>query len=179
MVSDQKERVDSLNLVQRYWKAAGIDMQVKAEDRALLYTRKNANEHDAVVWGGDGGLDVILEPRWYLPFSDESNFAQAWFVYWRKPANPRTEPEEPVPAAKKQQELYDQIQATGDPAKQGELMKQILQIAQEEFWAIGIVSPDKGYGIVKNNMRNVPREMIGAWLYPTPAPTNTIAYSFE
>ncbi len=49
------EQIDSLVLLQGYLQKVGIDMQVKAEDRALLYTRKNANEHDAVIWGGDGG----------------------------------------------------------------------------------------------------------------------------
>ncbi len=32
-------------------------------------------------------------------------------------------------------------------------MQQILQIAQEGFWTIGIVSPGKGYGIVENSRR--------------------------
>ena len=30
------------------------------------------------VWGGDGGLDVILEPRWYFPYSGESLYGEAW-----------------------------------------------------------------------------------------------------
>ena len=45
------------------------------EDRDAFYNRKGANQHDAAIWGGDGGLEVILEPRWYFPFSNESNYA--------------------------------------------------------------------------------------------------------
>ncbi len=42
-----------------------------------MYTRKDANEFDAMDWGGDGGLDVVLEPRWYFPYSTESQFGDA------------------------------------------------------------------------------------------------------
>lgn len=176
-----KEWIDALQLVQGYWKAVGIDIQVKTEDRSLLYTRKNANEHDAVVWGGDGGLDVILEPRWYFPFSSESNFAEAWQTWYNNPsgAGAQTQPEEPPEPVKKQMELYDQLKATGDPDKQAELMKQILEIAADQFYVIGISLPPNGYGIVKNNFHNVPASMPGAWLYPNPAPTNPCQYFIE
>ena len=72
------DRIDMLELVQGYWADVGIDMQVEVEDRSILYDRKEANEHQAVVWGGDGGLEIFLEPRWYFPFSNESNFAMLW-----------------------------------------------------------------------------------------------------
>ncbi len=122
---------------------------------------------------------MILEPRHYFPFSTESNFAQAWSVWFTNESNPRTTPEEPPPAAKQQMDLYRQLEATGDPAKQGELMQQILSIAQEQFWVIGLSLPANGYGIVKNNFKNVPKSFPGAWLYPSPAPTNTMQYYFE
>ena len=67
-------------------------------------------------------------------------------------------------------ELYDQLKASGDPKKQDELMKEILKIAQEQFYAIGIALPTNGYGIVKNNFKNVPKTMPNAWLYPQPGP---------
>ena len=60
-------------------------------------------------------------------------------------------PEEPPAATKRQMELYDQIKATGDAAEQEALMQEILQIAADEFYALGISLPAPGYGIVKNN----------------------------
>jgi len=170
-----KEWSDAGPMIQKYWKAVGVDMIPKVEDRALLYTHKDANEFDALVWGGDGGLDVILEPRWYFPYSTESQYGILWQYWWRK--DPRGE--EPPEAPKKQMALYDQIQATGDAKKQEELMKQILQIAQEQFYCIGIALPTNGYGIVKNNFKNVPKTMPGAWLYPNPGPSNPEQYFFE
>ncbi len=162
-------------MIQKYWKAVGVDMIPKVEDRALMYTHKDANEFEAMVWGGDGGLDVMLETRWYFPSSSESQYAEAW--YWHYIKDPRAE--EPPAAAKKQMELYDQLKASGDAKKQDELMKQILQIAQEQFYAMGIALPTNGYGIVKNNFKNVPKTMPGAWLYPNPGPSNPEQYFID
>ena len=47
-------------------------------------------------------------------------------------------------------------------------MKQILQIAAEQFFAIGIAPAAHGYGIVKNNFKNVPKSMPNAWDLPEP-----------
>ncbi len=76
-------------------------------------------------------------------------------------------------------ELYNRLRATGDQGQQEALMKEILQIAQEQFWVIGINLPINGYGLVKSNMRNVPQSMPQAWLWPTPAPTNPFQYFYE
>jgi peptide/nickel transport system substrate-binding protein len=132
-----------------------------------------------VVWGGDGGLDVVLEPRWYFPYSNESNFAQAWRTWYNPMANPRTAPEEPPQATRKQMELYDQLKATADERQQADLMKQILDIAADQFYVLGISLPPRNYGIVKNNFHNVPQTMPNAWLYPHPAPTNPSQYFVE
>jgi ABC-type transport system substrate-binding protein len=173
--------VDAMKLVAGHWQAVGIDAQLKPEDRSLLYTRKNANEHDCVVWGGDGGMkDAILDPRWYFPFSDESNYAEAWYVWYKKPSNPQTPAEEPPEPVKKQIDLYESgIQGSGDAAKQGEAFKQLLAIAKEQFYVIGISLPGNGYGIAKNNFKNVPKSIPGAWLYPSPGPTDPPQYYLD
>lgn len=170
--------IDTLELIKGYWAAVGIQMEPNVMDRSLMYTRKDSNEHDASTWAGDGGLDVIMEPRWYFPFSGESLFAEAWKEYYNNPSGVGSlvPPEEPPASTKRQMELYDQIKATGDAAKQEALMKEILEIAADEFYALGISLPAPGYGIVKNNFKNVPPSFPNAWLYPHPAPTNPEQY---
>ncbi|MFN2201262.1 MAG: ABC transporter substrate-binding protein [Caldilineaceae bacterium] len=173
--------IDSLELIKGYWEAVGIQMDLNVMDRSLMYTRKDSNEQDAVTWGGDGGLDVVLEPRWYFPYSNESLFAEAWKEWYINPSGvgSLTQPEEPPEGPKRQMELYDQLKATGDPAEQQALMEEILSIAKDEFYAIGISLPAPGYGIVKNDFHNVPASMPGAWLYPNPAPTNPEQYYIQ
>jgi peptide/nickel transport system substrate-binding protein len=177
----QLDRISVLELVKGYWEAVGIQTNIQSEDRSLLYTRKDANEHDVAVWGGDGGLDVILEPRWYFPFSGESLYAEAWQSWYNNPSGEGAlaAPEEPPAEVKRQMELYDQIKMSGDAAEQAELMKEILDIAVEQFYAIGISLGAPGYGIVKNNFHNVPSPHPGAWLYPNPGPTNPQQYWIE
>ncbi len=87
-----------------------------------------------------------------------------------------TQPEEPPAEVKRQMELYDQIKSTGDAEEQVALMKELLEIAKDQFYVIAISSAPPGYGIVKNNFHNVPALMPGAWQYPTPAPTNPEQY---
>ena len=164
------DRVDVVELVINYWKAVGIQANLVTEERSLFYTRKENNEHDANVWGGDGGLDVILEPRWYFPYSGESNHAIAWQLWYNNPKDELAQ--EPPAEVKEQMELYNQLKATPDPAEQARLMKEILRIAQENFYVMGISIEDNGYGIVKNDFRNVPETMFGAWLFPNPGPAN-------
>lgn len=170
----QPEWVDMLELIVMYWEEVGIEARVQIVDRSLLYERKAANLHDANVFLSGGGLDVILEPTWYFPFSVESNFAEAW-QYWYN-GDPRGE--EPSDAARRQMELYDQIKVTVDTAEQNELMAELLQIAADEFYAIGISLMAPGYGIKNVLMENVPTTMPFAWLYPHPGPTNPFTYYF-
>jgi peptide/nickel transport system substrate-binding protein len=174
-------QVDAMELVRGYWEEVGIQTNVSTMDRSLFYTRKDGNEHDVAIWGGDGGLDVILEPRWYFPFSGESLFAQAWVTWYNNPSGQGalTAPEEPPAAVQQQMDLYDQIKATGDAEEQAELMNQLLEIAADQFYAIGIGLPSPGYGIVQNNFHNVPSPHPGAWLYPNPGPTNPQQYWIE
>jgi peptide/nickel transport system substrate-binding protein len=181
VAANQPDRIDVLQLVTGYWEAVGIRMNVRSMDRSLLYTRKDANEHDAAVWGGDGGLDVILEPRWYFPFSGESLYAEAWQSWYNNPGGigALTAPEEPPAEVKRQMELYDQIKESGDAERQAELMNEILQIAQEQFYAIGISLPAPGYGIVQNSFHNVLSPHPGSWLYPNPGPINPQQFWIE
>lgn len=170
--------IDTLELIKKYWADVGIQMEPNVMDRSLMYTRKDSNEHDAATWGGDGGLDVVLEPRWYFPFSGESLYAEAWKEYFVNPSGVGSlvPPEEPPAGPKKQMELYNQLKATGDGAEQEALMKEIIAIAADEFYALGISLPAPGYGIVKNNFKNVPASFPNAYLYPHPAPTNPEQY---
>lgn len=164
-----------LIMVKDYWEKVGIEINISKIPRADYDEHRVNNDYDATVWAGDGGMEVLLEPRWYFPYSDESLFAQLW-QYWYN-NDPRGE--EPPADVKKQMELYNELKATGDIKKQKELMRQILEITKEQFYVIGISLPPTGFGIKKYSFENVPDKMIYAWLYPTPTPTNPCQYFSE
>lgn len=169
---------DSLELVRDYWRQVGVEIQIKAEERSLFYKRKAANEHDVAVWQGAAGLtiDAMLDPRWYFPFSSESNYAIPWANWFTGAAEPTEEPPE---STQRQMALYRDLRREIDPVVRGDIFRQILQIAKEEFYAIGTALPAEDYGIVKNNFHNVPNSMFSAWMYPNPGPTNPEQYFIE
>jgi peptide/nickel transport system substrate-binding protein len=173
-------QIDSASLIVDYWKAVGVDAVVKTEDRALLFARTDTNDTDCAIWSGDGGFkDAMFDSFWYFPQSSDSFFAEAWAIWYSNPPDPGTPPEEPPAAARQQMDLYNQLKATSDPDKQNELFAQILDIAQQQFWAMGVNLPGRGYGFCKKNMRNVPEVMPESALYVTPGPTNPQLYFYE
>ena len=97
-------------------------------------------------------------------------FGKAW-AFWYNGANPEVA-EEPPDEIKHAMALYDEIKVTPSDEKQFELMMQILDIAADEFYAIGTVLEPNAFGVVTNRMRNVPASMPNSWIYPSPAPYN-------
>ena len=167
--------VDTTQLVVQYWQKVGIDAQLQTVDRTLFYDRKNKAEHDAAVFQGSGGMaDGLLDPRWYFPFYDELLYAVPWANWYTKSG---TLTEEPPAATKKQMELYEKLKSEANPDQQKALMKEILDIAADQFYVIGISTPPTLYAVVKNTMRNVPSHP-WAWIYPSPGPSNTEQYYF-
>lgn len=176
VTANQQNRIDQMELIKGYWADVGIRITIKTEDRSLFYERKDANEHDLSVWGGDGGMDVVLEPRWYFPYSGESLYGEAWQQWYNTRGAEGMEPPE---AAKRQMELYDQLKVTVGTEAQNEIMTEILNIAQEEFWVMGTFRGIPGYEVCKNKFRNVKDPNLGSWLYPNPGPQNPQQYYWE
>ena len=58
-------------------------------------------------------------------------------------------------------------------------MSEIIDIAIDRFWTIGISLDTGQFGVVKNNYHNVPLAMPESWNYPDPFPTNTSTYWIE
>ena len=66
--------------------------------------------------------------------------------------------------------LYRELMGTPDPAKQNELMAQVLQNAADLFFTFGVSLPADGYGVVKNNVVNLMDTMPNSFGWPTPGP---------
>lgn len=169
--------VDSFQLVLPMIRAAGIDAQMRTMDRSLWEVRvRQGGEYDATVhkFGGNGGIVAILDPRYFFPNTTEAMYAKGWQIWYNDPSSP--DAVEPPAATKRQFEAYNELRQTSDTAKQQVLMKEILQIAADEFYVFGVTLPLDGYGIVSNRLKNVQPIMPNSWGYPTPAPTNPEQY---
>src|SRR5690606_23180815 len=154
------------------YQAVGIDAQVRTMDRSLWETRvRNGREFDATChqFGANSGIAAMLDARYFVPLNSHSLYAPGWSLYFTDPDNEHAI--EPPPEVKAQQELYRKLLETGDPAAQNETMAQILENAADQFLVWGVSLPPDGYGVVKNNMVNVTRQMPNSFGWPTPAPT--------
>jgi len=143
--------------------AVGIDAQMRTMDRSLWETRvRQGRDFDATAhqFGANGGVAAMLDPRYYVPTDSNAMYAPAWQLWYLDRNNENAE--EPPEETKKLLELYDKLKATSDPAGQQEVMKQILQGAADNFYVFGISQPPNGYGIVKNNFKNVPKKMFAS-----------------
>lgn len=161
------------SMVSDMWKEVGIRMSVNTIDRTLFYDRKlgAANEHDAGTWGGDGGLAVeSIDPRWYMPFSAESIWATAWADFYTSDGVEGEEPD--IPEALEQIELMWKHAQTPDPEERDEIFRQVLAIAKEQYWGIGICSAPNPYWVVKNRLQNITEGVPDTWVYRTPAHAN-------
>ena len=170
------EWIDMLEIMQLQLAAVGVDIELNNIDRTLFYEKRPGNDYDAQVWAGDGGLEVIQDPRYYMPFSAESAWAFKWQA-WYNGTTPDAA-EEPADWAKKQMELYTDLRTNPDPAAREALMREILTITKEQFPVIGVSLMPPGYAIVNNDLRNTPKEMFGAWLFPNPSPANPPTWYF-
>ncbi len=179
VITVSTEHIDMLELISKYWKEIGIEMTPNVIDRSLGQQRLEALEHDANVWGAPGGIGfgTLLDPRNFVPVHGHSRYGYAWYRYWVNPDDPIAQkPPEPV---LKQFELYRQVNATADPEKQRELMLQIMDIAADMFYCMGISKPAPAYGIANMKLRNIMDNMPAAWQYPTPGPSDTFQWYYE
>jgi peptide/nickel transport system substrate-binding protein len=170
---------DVLELVQGYWREVGVDCTLKEQDRSINEERRSALLWDAsifVQFGGGPDINVFLDPRFYFP-SHGNESAQLWATWYTSGGE---DGEEPPDQVKRQMELFDQLLQMVDFDKQVELFREILDIAVEMFYGIGIMIADTTYAVVKNNFRNFPEgEMYFSWAYPTPGPANTCQFFKE
>jgi ABC-type transport system substrate-binding protein len=167
----------AMELVREHWRAVGIDVQIKAEDRNLFIERKEANDHDAAIWSGNQGAldDALVAPLWYFP---SSIVDQAYGIPWANWYNGDPGPsEEPPAAVVRQMKLYDRLKVSMDVDERKDLLRQILRIAKEEFYTIGTALPASEYGIVNVDFTNVLDKMPNLWVYPTPGPSRPEQYS--
>ena len=167
--------VDVAEIVASNFKAVGISTEVKSESMELFRQRTQNAEHDIAIWSGDGGLECLLDPRWYLPYSGESLQAPL-YAQWFQSGGKRGE--EPPGDIKMLMETYNRILRTVSSEKQKELFQRIIQANEENLWVIGIVHDPPDYYVVSKKMINIPKKDFQSWMYPNPGPIHPEQYSY-
>jgi peptide/nickel transport system substrate-binding protein len=172
----RQSEIDTANMLVKYWKAVGVNVEALPEDRALLYTRKDANQLDAMIWQGESGYNPVMDPRYYFPGHVESMYGKAWEQWYN---GGTVVAEEPPAEIKAFYAKYEEVKSAVGFDNQLKAMNELLQMSADYFFVLGISTPPNLYGIVANNMHNVPDVMINSWAFPTPGPYNTFTFFFK
>jgi peptide/nickel transport system substrate-binding protein len=164
----QPEHVDMLEMISQEWAELGVQMDVNPIERTFFYERtSNSNDHDAAVWGGQASWVPGEIPQQIVPVHHDSRWGIPWSQWYNTGG---AQGEEPPASVKERMQLYDQAKATVDAEQRRALIQQIADIAADEFEVFSVSKAIPTYGIVKNDLRNVPKTMPSSWYYPTPAP---------
>lgn len=167
--------VDTAEIIASNLKSIGIDTEVKSETRGLFRQRVQTASHDIALWPGDGGMECLLEPRWYFPYSSESLNAPLYGKWYQSGGK---HGEEPPAIIKDLMDTYNSILKTVSVSKQQELFSHIIRANQENLWVIGLVHDPPDYYVVAKNMYNVPRQDFQSWIYPNPGPIHPEQFFF-
>jgi len=167
--------VDVAEIVSSNFKAVGIDTEVKSEAMELFRQRTQSAAHDIALWSGDGGLECLLDPRWYFPYSSESLQAPLYAQWYQSGGKKGDEPPDDIKAL---MDTYNKIIGTVSVDKQKELFRQIIDANEKNLWVIGLVHDPPDFYVVAKNMINVPKKDFQSWMYPNPGPIHPEQFSF-
>lgn len=159
---------DALELIKNQWKDVGIFLDIRIIESNHLINLRLTNDFDMIPNLGEGGVGVIDEARYYFPFSPESTWGMGYYLWANEPTNEFAV--EPPAYVKRQLELWKKVTETSSQEEQQKYMKEIMQIAKENFYVIGTVEAMPAGVVVSNKLHNVPENMPQSWNFPTPGP---------
>jgi peptide/nickel transport system substrate-binding protein len=159
--------VDTAEIIASNLDKVGIQTEVKSQTRELFRQRVQCASHDIALWPGDGGLECLLDPRWYFPFSSESQNAP---LYGRWYESSGKIGEEPPPEIRELMETYQKIMGTVSLDEKKKLFDKISAANAKNLWVIGLVHSPPDFYVVASNFHNVPKRDFQSWMYPNPGP---------
>ncbi len=168
--------VDIAEIVASDMKKVKIETAIKSETRELFRQRTQTASHDIALWPGDGGLECLLEPRWYFPFSAESLNAPLYGQWYQTRGKQGEEPPELI---RTQMNIFDEIVSSPTHERKKELFSKIIRANQENLWVIGLIYQPPDYYVVSNTMKNVPQKDYQSWIYPNPGPVHPEQFFFD
>lgn len=154
---------DVAELLKGYFAAVGVDIVVDVVDNTIWTSRVDDNSIEGTVFTGEGGYGItaITDPRYFVPVHGQSAWGIGW-AHWY--ANPNGEyAVEPPQLIKDDIALYQKVLQAPTSEERISLMKQVLQIAADNFWVMGISSAVPSYRPLSAKLANVPATWVDGW----------------
>jgi peptide/nickel transport system substrate-binding protein len=172
---------DILQFAERNWEAVGIDTIIVISNDDIFRQQFREDDVDAMVWHGatEPGLAPMLDNNTWTPEA-----AWGWKAWARDELglllygiNESDEPMVPPPGIQRQYEIYVEV-LSAPVEEQIVLWQELLELAADQFYNVGLSLPAAEYFVVNNDLRNVPDPLIRGWMYPGPAPANYETFYF-
>ncbi len=156
--------VQTAELLIGYWEEVGVDVVLNAMADEVYTANKDENELQITLYTGEGGAGItgILDPRYYVPMEHFGMFGNGWYN-WRIDLTDSVQVEPPQEIID-YRAMYEEVLATAGQDAQIAQMAEVLQIAAEEFWVVGISRPAPGYQPYHERLGNQPDSWIAGWI---------------
>lgn len=147
-----------------YWDAVGVEVVLNAIANEVFVEARDNNTIQASLYTGEGGAGItpLLDPRYYVPSQGYFGIYGMGWYNWRSEGADfvGVEPPEHV---KEVYAMWEDVQATIGLDNQIEKMKDILQIAADDFYVLGTNRPAPTYQVFHQRLGNQPDGWIKGW----------------
>jgi peptide/nickel transport system substrate-binding protein len=156
--------VQIAELLIEHWRAVGVEVILNSMPDTQFIDNKKDNNLELTIYTGEGGAGVnaILDPRYFVPggyFSMYGNGWHAWFV--NSTDSVQVEPPQEI---KDFRAAYEEVLAQPTQEQQIAKMREVLEMAADEFWTIGIARPVPGYQPYHARLGGMPDSWIAGWI---------------
>ncbi|MBM4460586.1 MAG: ABC transporter substrate-binding protein [Chloroflexi bacterium] len=161
------------------WKKIGIQLDIKALERATMEQNRNANKQHLMMWSNGGTELLYLYPIHALPVQENSQVGPQiakWYATGGAQGMAPTDPD-----LKKCIELYDQAQ-TKKLDERNKIAQEIWKIYVDAVLAIGTVGLSPaflGMRVTSNKLGNIPGRHVNAQHMRTPTSSRPTTIFFK
>ncbi len=148
---------DVLEMVKKYWEDVGVKVAIVPVDRSLYQVKCDSGDLEIGIWNFDRNAAVLADPGRILGWTTDGPWAPLYALWYTSGGKSGEEPKGDI---RKLYEIWDQVQVTVDEAQREELFKEIINLHKENIWMIGTVGELPQPVVVKNNVRNVPDDVV-------------------
>ncbi|MSO65104.1 MAG: ABC transporter substrate-binding protein [Alphaproteobacteria bacterium] len=160
---ENEEETDVLQLVKDTWAKIGINLFIKSSQREVFRNRIFAGETQMSVWTGlgNGRPAADFSPIELAPTSQQAYQWPKWGQFYETKGTSGEKPD--VDFGIKLMQLNDAWNNTQSIKDREKIWHEMLAIHADQVLTIGIVSGVQQPVIVRNSLRNVPKEAMYSW----------------
>jgi len=160
---ENEEEVDVLQLIKDTWAKAGVKLFIKPSQREVFRNRIFAGETQMSVWTGleNGRPTPDASPIELAPLSQYNYQWPKWGQFHETKGQAGEKPD--LAAAVRLAELNEAWNSSPAIKDRERIWHEMLAIHADQVFTIGIVSSVMQPVVVRNTLRNVPREAMYGW----------------